>query len=85
MTTKTKVTITITIILLIIAVGYIVFDEGSNYLNNQRGLYYQAGYQEGASYWNDKVTEIAREEDSLLYVNNQTEFKLTFKQLCEGR
>ena len=46
MTTKTKVTITITIILLIIAVGYRVFDEGSNYLNNQRGLYYQAGYQD---------------------------------------
>ena len=85
MVNKTQIAIAIITILLLISVGYIVFEKSSEYLKGERLLYYQSGYQEGASYWNNKVIETAREEDSLVYVFNQTEYKVTFKQLCEEK
>lgn len=83
MNNKTTITIAILILLVLVLGGYLAFDKSSEYYKEKITLYYNTGYNNGASWWNDKVIDTAKNEGSLLYVNNQTEFKLPFEQMCE--
>ncbi len=80
-----KIIIAIVTILLMFAVGYIVFDKGGAYLNSEREIYYEYGYIQGANYWNERVISTAANDGGLLYVTNETEFKLPFQQICSSQ
>jgi len=79
---KTNIIITLIIILLLIAVGYIVIDKGTEYLQKQKADSYELGLNNGINYWNEQVTNRVNNEGKLPFIINNTVQTISIEQLC---
>ncbi len=76
-----KTTISIITILLLITIGYIVFEKSGEYLQGERLLYYNQGYENGARYWNNQVIETANSEGKIPFIVNNSVQTINIKEL----
>ena len=80
---KTKIIISIIILLLIGSVGYIIYDKGMEYLNEQRKSFYDLGFNEGVNYWNVQVINTIENQKIIPIIINNTLQNQPISQLCD--
>ena len=79
---KTTITIILLIIFLLALAGYNIFEKGSEYLQGERQSYYDAGYNNGARYWNDQVINTANSQGKIPFIVNDSVQTISVEQLC---
>ena len=80
----------IIIVLLILALAFIIYDQGNEYLQEERQTYYNLGIQEGALQWSNQDLTIVNNQGIIpywVYSNNTNQYirqSIPIVNLCEN-